>query len=72
MDTQKLIDAARLIQEAMASLDTTASTCACCGVTKYDHFREFQAHRELEAVVHKLKRMAANPQLQKERSSRAP
>jgi hypothetical protein len=50
-----LLQAADLIEQYVSKLDTSKSTCECCGLTKYENFAEHQAHTELTAIVRKLR-----------------
>jgi hypothetical protein len=54
--TGLLQEAADKIAAYMDTLDTRQSVCSCCGVTKYERFHEVQTHKELAAIVKKLRR----------------
>jgi hypothetical protein len=52
----KLILATSLVREVTTILNTQTILCNSCGVIHYTNRVEFQAHRELEAVAHKIDR----------------
>jgi len=58
-DFERLTEAAAAIREVMDEMSVVRSKCAHCGHVTYENFTEAQDHKELEAVVNKLKRIAA-------------
>jgi hypothetical protein len=53
----KLTQAAALIQEVMATLDTGTRVCPCCTVTHYSNWEHFRSHTQLASMTEKLKRI---------------
>jgi hypothetical protein len=58
--SETLLEAAGLIETVMGDLDTSQDICACCGLNKRRNWNEAQAHKELAAVVRKLKAFAGS------------
>lgn len=52
--TYLLDDAARMVEQFMADLDTHATKCECCGMNRYRNKPENDMHRQLGGVVAKL------------------
>lgn len=50
-----LIQAAELIEQHLATLNTNGATCECCGHMRYEDFNQFNRHKELAAFAHKLR-----------------
>ena len=50
-----LIQASKFIEQHMEVFDTRQSQCECCGMIKYENFREAQSHKELGALAKKLR-----------------
>lgn len=46
-----LIQASKFIEQHMEVFDTRQSQCECCGMIKYENFREAQSHKELGALA---------------------
>jgi hypothetical protein len=55
--TDKLTQAADLIEAFMQTLNIERDMCACCNVAKYADFEAYNQHKVLEAMVTKLRRM---------------
>lgn len=55
---QTLEDAARMIEEFAATLNTEQTTCECCHVVKYENWKQRGVSVELAAIVNKLRRFA--------------
>lgn len=51
-----LEQAAQLIEQHMATLNVAKDECPCCQIVRYQDFSQYQQHKELEAVVRKLRR----------------
>ena len=64
-----LIQAAELIEQHIAPLDTSQSVCECCGLTKYVDFYQTQQHRELSAMARKLRERYYRPPLSSKSNS---
>jgi hypothetical protein len=53
-----LENAARLVERAMAKLDTKAGPCRTCGTEYYRSHKQFIAHRSLSATPERLRAAA--------------
>lgn len=51
-----LEQAALLVEQHLATLNTDRSTCPCCEHVRYEDFSQYGQHTELTAVVRKLRR----------------
>lgn len=60
---ERIDEAANLISEVMDTLDLTEGFCDHCQRKNYVQFSQYQAHKELKAIVRKLRAFAANPSL---------
>jgi hypothetical protein len=58
MKNATLIQAAKLVEAYIETLNVTQDTCKCCGVTKYEDFGDYRQFDELSAVVRKLRKFA--------------
>ncbi len=54
----RLLEAAALIEEVMATLDVRQEKCPACNVKHYADFTQYQHHKELDAIRTKLIRFA--------------
>lgn len=61
MTSEKEIElslAARVIERYMGTLNLRRKDCAHCGRETYDSFADAQEHKELAAIVRKLRKFA--------------
>lgn len=57
MDTQKLEQAARLLNEVLATLDRSTTFCECCGRDKWNNRDQYQLALEIEALARKARKL---------------
>lgn len=56
--SEKLLQAALLLDEVRADLDTTSETCTCCGLDKKKNWSEAQLANSLKEAAKKIRRYA--------------
>lgn len=65
----KLTQAAALIHEVMATLNTETKVCTCCNVTHYTDVQQYRLWQSLESIQQKLSRFAGYDNLGRDHSS---
>lgn len=60
LSRQRLLDAADQLERELAKLDTDEEICPCCGLNKRSNWKEWQGHKELMALVRKLRQLAGS------------
>jgi hypothetical protein len=58
VSTAALARAADLVEQEVSKLNQRESTCPCCGLNKRENWAEWQAAKELTAIVMKIRRFA--------------
>lgn len=56
----KLELALRLVQEVIPSMDDSTTECECCGVSRYNDWKQYKDKDQLAGVARKLQRLINN------------